>query len=127
MNFLERTFLIAIGGAIGSCMRYEIGAFIARRYGTAFPWGTFVINVTGSFIIGLFLQIALERVELDPRWRFLVAVGFCGGYTTFSTFAYETTKLLQGRNLLFAAANVGGSAVAGILAAAAGMALARWL
>jgi CrcB protein len=127
MSFLERTLMIAVGGAIGSCARYELGALIARRYGTVFPWGTFVINVTGSLILGFFLALALERVELDPRWRFFVAVGICGGYTTFSTFAWETVQLIDGRNFLLAALNAGGSAVAGVIAVVAGAALARWI
>ncbi|MGH7295146.1 MAG: fluoride efflux transporter CrcB [Polyangiaceae bacterium] len=119
--------LIWLGGALGSWLRYEFGAALARRYGTAFPWGTFVINVTGSFVIGAFLTLAADRIDLDPRWRFFVAIGFCGGYTTFSTFAWETAKLLEGRSLLYAIGNVGGSAVCGVLAVVAGAATARWL
>lgn len=117
---------VAAGGAAGSCARYWLGNHIASRYGSSFPWGTFVINVTGSLVIGAFLALALERAALDPRWRLLVAVGFCGGYTTYSTFAWETARLLQMRSFAYAALNVAGSAVASVLAVLGGMALARW-
>ena len=127
MKALEQYLLIAVGGAVGSCLRYWLGSHIASRYGTAFPWGTFVINVTGSLVIGVFLALTLERAPIDPRWRFLVAVGFCGGYTTFSTFTYETAQLLQGRGLVLAVANVVLSAVVGIAAVFGGAALSRWL
>lgn len=127
MGIVERYLLVALGSAIGGCARYGIGGLIASRWGTAFPWSTVVINVTGSFVIGLFLTAAMERAAVDPRWRLLVAVGFCGGYTTFSTFAWETVSLLDGRNFAFAAANVSGSAIAGVAAIYAGAALARWL
>jgi CrcB protein len=125
MGLLERWLIISVGGAIGSIARYELGAWISSRWGAAFPWGTFVLNVTGSLVIGFVLAAATERLPLDPRWRFFVAVGFCGGYTTFSTFAYETAKLLAARDIAFAVANVAGSAVAGILAVIGGAALAR--
>jgi CrcB protein len=125
MSPLERWLIISFGGAIGSIARYELGAWIASRWGAAFPWGTFVINVTGSLVLGFFLALATERLPLDPRWRFLVAIGFCGGYTTFSTFAYETAHLLNARDLALALANVAGSAVFSVLAVFGGAALAR--
>lgn len=127
MSIFERTLLIALGGAAGSVARYEVGSWIAARSGASFPWGTLGVNVTGSLVLGFFLTLALERVAVDPRWRLLVAVGFCGGYTTFSTLAWETAKLIDARSAAYAAANVGGSAVAGVVAVYAGAALARWL
>lgn len=125
MTALEQFLLVFVGGGIGSCARYGLGVFIANRLGSGFPWGTFVINSSGSFVIGLFLTAAVELVEIDPRWRLLVAVGFCGGYTTFSTFAYETAKLLEGRDLAFVLLNTVGSVVCGVLAIFGGAALAR--
>ena len=88
--------LVAVGGAIGSVTRYLVGGWIAARLGSAFPYGTFAINVTASFIIGFFLAFSQERVSLNPNWRLFVAVGFVGGYSTFSTFEYEGIRLLAG-------------------------------
>ncbi len=127
MGAIERYLLVAIGSAIGGCARYWVGGLVASRFGTAFPWGTLVVNATGSFVLGLFFTAAVDWAALDPRWRLLVAIGFCGGYTTFSTFAWETAGLLDGRSFAFAAGNVAGSAIAGVAAIYAGAALARWL
>ena len=125
MERVETYLLVAAGSAVGGCARFAVGGVVARAWGSVFPWGTLVVNVTGCFVIGLFLTLALERLHLDERWRTLVAVGFCGGYTTFSSFAYEVTKLLEGRNYLLAAADVVGSTVAGLAALWCGAALAR--
>jgi CrcB protein len=122
---VQEAALIATGGALGSCLRYEVGRFVTARLGVGFPWGTLLVNVTGSFLLGVFLTVALERARVDPRVRLFVAVGFCGGYTTFSTFAYETLRLLEERSFLLAAANVAGSSVAGLAAVFAGALLAR--
>ena len=129
MTSLQQYALIALGGALGSCARYRLGSFIASRWGTAFPWGTFAVNVTGSIVIGAFLAVAGDRLHLDPRWRFFLAIGFCGGYTTFSTFTYETAMLIEARALGYAVANVALSSLAGVLGVFGGAALARrlWL
>lgn len=86
---------VAVGGALGSVARYWVGTELGARLGTAFPYGTFVVNVTGSFVIGLFLTLATERLALSPYYRLLIAVGFLGGYTTFSSFEYETLRLVE--------------------------------
>lgn len=122
---LERYLLVAFGGAVGSCARFALGGWISGRTGGTFPWGTLIVNVTGCFVIGIFLTAAVDRLVLDPRWRLLVAVGFCGGYTTFSTLAYETSKLLDARSVAVAALNVAASFVAGILAVRVGSAIAE--
>ena len=70
--------------------RYFLSGYIARAFSTTFPYGTLLINVTGSLVLGFFLVLAGERMLLDPRWRLLVAIGFCGSYTTFSSYAFET-------------------------------------
>ena len=126
-TWFERHLLVALGSALGGVARYAIGGLVDARVGTTFPWGTLVVNVTGCFVLGLFFTAAIDRLALDPRWRLLMGVGFCGGYTTFSTFGWETAGLLEGGSFAFAAANVAGSAVAGITAVYAGAALARWL
>ncbi len=118
---------VAVGGAIGSVTRYLVGGWIASRYGSAFPYGTLVINVTASFIIGFFLAFAQERVNLNPNWRLFVAVGFVGGYLTFSTFEYEAIRLLQEREVLLGSIYMIGSVVTGGIAAVGGIALGSWI
>jgi CrcB protein len=122
-----QVLFVALGGAIGSAARYLVGGWFAARFGAAFPYGTFVINVTGSFIVGLFLAYAQERVSLSPYWRLFFAVGFVGGYTTFSTFEYESIRLLQDGEMLLAAVYLIGSVVTGGVAAIAGIALGSWI
>ena len=122
-----QVLFVALGGAIGSAARYLVGGWFAARFGAAFPYGTFVINVTGSFIVGLFLAYAQDRVSLSPYWRLFFAVGFVGGYTTFSTFEYESVRLLQDGEMLLAAVYLIGSVVTGGVAAIAGIALGSWI
>ena len=119
--------LVALGGGIGSATRYLVGGWFASRFGPAFPYGTFAINVTGSFIIGVFLAFAQERISLSPYWRLFFAVGFVGGYTTFSTFEYESVRLLQDGEMLLGSVYLIGSVVAGGIAAVAGIALGSWI
>lgn len=119
--------LVALGGGIGSSVRYLVGGWFASRFGPAFPYGTFVINVTGSFIIGLFLTFAQDRASLSPYWRLFFAVGFVGGYTTFSTFEYESIRLLQDRELLLGATYIVGSVLTGAVGAVAGIAVGNWI
>jgi fluoride exporter len=118
---------VALGGAIGSVTRYLVGGWIANRFGAAFPYGTFVINVTASFIIGFFLAFAQERVGLNPYWRLFFAVGFVGGYSTFSTFEYEGVRLLQDREVLLGFTYLIGSVVTGGVATIGGIALGSWV
>jgi CrcB protein len=118
---------VAIGGALGSVARYLVGGWFASRFGATFPYGTFVINVTGSFIIGLFLAFAQERVSLSPYWRLFFAVGFVGGYTTFSTFEYESARLFQAGEMVVGATYLLGSVITGGVAVIAGIALGSWI
>lgn len=119
--------LVALGGAIGSVVRYLVGGWFAARFGSAFPYGTFAINVTASFIIGFFLAFAQERVGLNPYWRLFIAVGFVGGYSTFSTFEYEAVRLLQDREMLLGLTYYVGSVVTGGVAAIGGIVLGSWI
>ena len=82
------------GGALGSVARYAIGAAIMTRLGGRFPWGTTLINITGSFLIGLLMTLLTERLAPHPYWRLLLVVGFLGGYTTFSSFEWEIFGLM---------------------------------
>jgi len=127
MDEANRYLLVALGGAVGSCARYAVGGFAARSLPLGFPWGTFLVNVAGSFVMGLVVAATMERFAVDPKWRLLLAVGFCGGFTTFSTFAFETDRLLEAREFGVAAANFLGSGVAGLVAIRLGTAAARWV
>ncbi len=111
--------MIGLGGAIGAICRFLISSWFAQRYGSGFPYGTLFINVSGSFILGLFNGLAAQQILGDNEWRWLVTVGFLGGYTTFSTFSYETLTLFrQGDKQAWW--NLLGSPVLGVLAAGLG-------
>ena len=118
---------VGLGGFLGANARYLLGGWVASRFGAAFPYGTFVINVSGSFILGFFLAFAQDRAWVAPSARLLFAVGFVGAYTTFSTFEYESIRLLQDGELLLGALYLIGSLVSGGVAAIAGIALGSWL
>jgi CrcB protein len=117
--------VISLGGILGANARYLLGAWIAERYGTSFPYGTLVINISGSFVIGLFLTLIAERFVLHPNWRLFFAVGFLGAYTTFSTFSYESVVLLQNGAWRLGLVNMVGSVVLGPIAVVMGMVVAR--
>lgn len=112
--------LVALGAAVGAPLRYLTDRAVQARHDTVFPWGTFTVNVVGSLILGVTTAMA---TELDPRLVAAVGVGFCGALTTYSTFSYETLRLLEDGARFYAAANVIASVVAGLGAAVAGFAL----
>lgn len=118
-------FSIALGGALGAVSRYCLGNFISRMVGTALPYGTFIINIVGCFFMGLLMTVIIERGMLSAPWRLFLCVGFLGGFTTFSSFGYETLMLLQEERFAAALAYVGGSIILGLLAAFAGVILAK--
>jgi CrcB protein len=118
---------IALGAIVGACARYFLSLVIARDFSSAFPYGTLLINVTGSLIAGFFLVFSTERVLLDPKWRVLVVIGFCGSYTTFSSFAYESFALVERGQWLLTGINIIGSNALSLAAVFAGAALARAL
>ena len=125
MNPLLSAAAVAAGGALGSVARLLVGTWFLQRFGPGFPWGTFAINVSGSFAIGLVLALAETRVGLNPYARLAVATGILGGYTTFSTFAYEAYLLGRDALTLQSVSYAIGSVVASIVAVVAGVALAR--
>jgi CrcB protein len=116
---------VAAGGAVGSVFRFLVGTWFVQRLGPGFPWGTFTINVTGSFVIGIVLQLAQTRIGLNPYARLFIATGILGGYTTFSTFAYETYVLSRGTFSLQSISYGFGSVLAGVAAAFLGVVVAR--
>jgi fluoride exporter len=123
LNFLA----ISLGAIVGANSRYLLSRYAARFLGPVFPYGTLIINVSGSFLVGLFLIWTTERVLIDPRWRLLVVIGFCGGFTTFSSYAYETMAYFEQGQWMLMAVNVISNNLLSLLAAMAGMALARVL
>ena len=125
METLTKYLAVAAGGALGAVLRYYLGGTLLARTAAPFPTATFVINVTGSFVIGLFLTLATERVQMSPHLRLAVAVGFVGAYTTFSTFEYETAKLIEDGDVTRALLNVALSFVVGLLAVWLGVFAAR--
>lgn len=117
--------LIALGGALGAVSRFLLGNAVSQAVGSALPYGTFVVNVIGCFAMGLLMTIIVDRELLPASWRLLLCVGLLGGFTTFSSFAYEGLMLLNEGRLLAVLAYVGGSVGLGLVAAAAGVLCAR--
>ncbi len=115
---------VVIGGGLGSLARYATSNFMAARYGADFPLGTLAVNIAGCFIIGLFMTLSTERLLINPVWRLVVAVGFLGGLTTFSSFSYETIRLLQ-HDTARALLNMGLNVVAGLFSTWLGITVAR--
>ena len=118
---------ISLGAIVGANLRYWMSRYAVRVLGPVFPYGTLSINVLGSFVLGFFLVWTTERVMVDPRWRLLIAVGFCGGYTTFSSYAYETMAFFEQGQWTLMAANFVANNLLACLAVLGGMALARVL
>ena len=118
---LRTLLIVGVGGFIGSVMRYLVQLFVERDMSSTFPWGTFVANIAGSFIIGVIFALAQKGNLLSAEWRLFLAVGICGGFTTFSSFAYNNLTMLRegvyGQFIL----NVGGSLFFGLLAVYLGM------
>ncbi len=115
---------IMIAGALGALSRYALQALIDPRTGDL-PWGTFAINVSGSFLLGLVFTLTTERLSVEPWLRTALTVGFLGAYTTFSTLAFETVRLLDSGEWLSAFLNMAGNAVCGVAAVLAGIVVAR--
>jgi len=118
--------VVGVGGFFGTIARYVVSTYIASRYGVRFPYGTFVINMSGCFLIGLIVTL-LARTTASQYWRYLIPIGFIGAYTTFSTFEYETLRAVQDGQLATGLLNVALSVVVGFVAVWAGAAVGRIL
>lgn len=118
--------VIGVGGFLGAIARYALGVYIGSRYGVRFPLGTFIINVSGSFLIG-FILVLLARTTASAYWRYLIPIGFIGAYTTFSTFEYETLRAIQDGQVMTGLLNVALSLVIGFIAVWAGATIGQVL
>jgi CrcB protein len=124
---LDRYAMIALGGAVGAIARYQLAAMIQARVPAGFPWGTFIVNVTGCVVMGVATTLLTDRLVMHPNWRFLIPIGFIGAYTTFSTFEFETYRAVTEGAWLIGGLNVVSSVVAGYVALWLGITLARAL
>jgi CrcB protein len=122
---VNRFLFIAIGAALGANARYLIGLWAANRLGAAFPYGTLIVNITGSFLLGFVITLTTERLTIAPEARLLLAVGFLGSYTTFSSFTVESLGLLRDSGLWPGLINILANNMIGIICAALGVYLAR--
>lgn len=113
---MTKYVVVGIGGFLGAIARFWLGGYIANKMGGRFPYGTFVINCSGSFIIGFIMTILAERTHLSPNWRYLIPIGFVGAYTTFSTFEYENLRAVQDGNFVVAGLNIILSVTIGFIA-----------
>ncbi len=123
---MNRFLLVALGAALGANARYLVGLW-AGRLSATFPYGTFLVNVTGSLLLGFLLTLATGRLNLSSEWRLVLAVGFFGSYTTFSSYAVESLTLFREGSLWLGLANVLGNNLVGLLFALLGVLLAQQL
>jgi CrcB protein len=127
-EFRVRTIVaIAIAGALGALARYGVDGLVSRRLPAAFPWGTFVVNISGAFVLGLLMTLMTEQLTTAPWLRAALTIGLLGAYTTFSTLSYETYRLLEDGAVGLAAANMLGSMAAGLFAVYLGVVAGRAL
>jgi CrcB protein len=125
LSAVPAVLAVGVGGIIGANLRWKFGEWAVDQWATPFPWGTLVINLTGSFVLGLYLTLVTGRFTGRPLTRLLFATGVLGAYTTFSTFAYETVRLIQHGEIWTALAYVAASLALGIAACAGGIAAGR--
>jgi fluoride exporter len=128
LEFIVQTvLLISVGAILGANLRYFLAQFVTARAGSSFPFGTLVINISASFILGFFLIWTTERVLADPRWRIFVAIGFCATYSTYSSYAFETFALFERGEFVRALLNVLVMNIVCLVAVALGAVVARSL
>lgn len=124
---MQNVLIVGIGGFFGAIARYALALWIGQKWGRIFPLGTFFINISGSFLIGLIMPLFTERFMVNPQWRLFFAVGFLGAYTTFSTFEFETGGLIRDGEWALATLNVVLSVLAGFMALKLGDVIAKSL
>lgn len=119
--------MIGIGGILGANGRYLVANWAVQRTGASFPYGTFIINISGAFALGLFMAFLQDRALVHAHYRLFFATGFCGAYTTFSTFTYESLRLFQDGSFFLGFTNLIGSVVIGMLGVFLGFVLGRMI
>ncbi|HSH20003.1 MAG TPA: fluoride efflux transporter CrcB [Draconibacterium sp.] len=122
---LKNLLIVGTGGFIGSALRYLVQYFVEKGAESTFPWGTLIANIVGSFIIGVVFALAEKGNLMSSEWRIFLTVGICGGFTTFSAFAYNNLIMLRENSFMQLFLNVGGSLFFGIFAVYLGIVLVR--
>jgi CrcB protein len=122
---MTHILLVATGGAFGSVLRYLVGLWTLRSFGPSFPWGTLIVNVTGSFLIGVFAEVIARKLGASAEMRVFLITGILGGYTTFSAFSLDAITLMERGEMITAAIYVGSSVLLSAIAVFAGLALMR--
>jgi CrcB protein len=117
--------MIGLGGFAGAIARFWLGGYVSARMGTRFPYGTFLINISGSFLLGLTVTLLAERMRWNENWRYVIPIGFIGAYTTFSTFEIETFQSVRDGAVLIAGLNILLSVVLGFIAVWFGIVVGR--
>lgn len=126
MFLVQQVLLIAVGGSLGAVARYGLSTFVYQTTSATFPWGTLVVNLTGSFVIGLVIEL-FDTAIIPTEWRSFITIGFLGAYTTFSTYTLETVNLLRDGELKVAALNIVTSNLVGFLFVVLGIYSSRLL
>lgn len=124
---MDKVLWISIGAVLGANLRYWVGDWAAQRFGSGFPYGTLLINLSGSFLLGLIISMSMENFIIDPRLRLLLTIGFLGSYTTFSTYAYESIALISQGQWGLGLFNLLGSSLLGAFFAILGIWLGKIL
>ena len=124
---MDKVLWISLGAVLGANLRYWVGDWAAQRFGSGFPYGTLLINLSGSFLLGLIVSMSMENFIIDPRLRLLLTIGFLGSYTTFSTYAYESIALISQGQWGMGLFNLLGSSLLGGLFAILGIWLGKIL
>ena len=118
---------VALGGALGSLLRYVVAGAVQSATWPGFPWGIFVVNISGGFVMGIIVELSALKLNLTPEMRAFLTVGILGGYTTFSTFSLDSALLIERGDYSGAGLYIAGSAVLSIMALFAGLWLVRWI
>lgn len=122
---MQSLLVIALGGALGALSRYEVGLLVSSKWNQGFPLGTFIINITGAFLLGFLNVLFVEKLTISPLWRLGIGIGFLGAYTTFSTFSFEAITLMEGGSFGLAGLYALLTLLIGFAGCALGVGLAR--